>query len=456
MIEQGIPNEPDVTNPGNIVVFSFPKKAPETSVMRNDIGAIDQLNHYRMIRNHWCDHNPSCFAGEERFITADGVMSFVDSVGTKQMVLTQDGFKEAEIKSFGKQRIWEIEIMKHRKTKIIRTTGDHLFPVSDAMRRWAGQQTKTYETRNLPLNKQFVSVVPKLEFQFNLEGFLHGVVFGDGTSRQSSNGPICSIALCDKKRVLSKFFEEFGAKPIERDNFNQTRIYSLKYDWKSLPDETVKSKSYLQSFVAGWFATDGSVDRKVISLSSSVAENLQWLVDKGPIFGIYLNYWKDLGKKYQSVSFIKSNLTPAFFIREDQQTMFSESSIGKFWNIKSIKETDDYEEVYCAVEPESNHFVLEGNILTHNCTIYVKPDEWLAVGDWVYRNWDDVGGLSFLPYSDHIYKQAPFCEISSEEYYALEDAFPNIDFSVIHQYESDDNTTATHELACSAGGCMIN
>lgn len=456
MVDQGIPHEPDVMNPNNIMVFSFPKRTPETSVMRNDISAIDQLNHYRMVRDNWCEHNPSCFAGNERFITENGMMSFADAVGTRQQVLTSDGFKEAEIKSFGKQKIWEIEVMKHRKTKVIRTTGNHLFPVSYAMQRWAGYKTKTYETQNLPIGKQFISIVPVIDFKFELEGFLHGVVFGDGTSHQSSNGPICSIALCGKKRVLSRFFEEFGAKPIERDDIDQTRVYSLKYDWKSLPDETVKSRSYLQSFVAGWMATDGSIGHGVISLSSSVSSNLQWLVDNGPRFGIYVNHWVDSGKKYQSVSFIKSNLVPEFFIREEQRDKFSEKVIDKFWNIKSIRETDDYEEVYCVNEPKTNHFVLEGNILTHNCTIYVKPDEWLAVGDWIYRNWDDVGGVSFLPHSDHIYKQAPFSEISQEEYHALEESFPEIDFSSIHQYETDDNTTATHELACVSGVCSIN
>ena len=88
-------------------------------------------------------------------------------------------------------------------------------------------------------------------------------------------------------------------------------------------------------------------------------------------------------------------------------------------------------------------------------TVYVKPDEWLEVGAWVYKNWDDVGGISFLPHSDHNYKQAPFSEISSEEFHALEEAFPDIDFSKIVEYEKDDHTTATHELACVAGACSI-
>lgn len=111
-----------------------------------------------------------------------------------------------------------------------------------------------------------------------------------------------------------------------------------------------------------------------------------------------------------------------------------------------------------AIDQLNHYRMVRDHWCEHNpsITIYVKPDEWLAVGDWIYRNWDDVGGVSFLPYSDHIYKQAPFSEISQEEYHALEEAFPEIDFSVIHQYESDDNTTATHELACVSGACSIS
>jgi ribonucleotide reductase alpha subunit len=88
-------------------------------------------------------------------------------------------------------------------------------------------------------------------------------------------------------------------------------------------------------------------------------------------------------------------------------------------------------------------------------TIYVREDEWMEVGAWVYRNWDYVGGLSFLPYSDHIYKQAPYQEISKEEYDAAVAAFPKIDFSKLSDVELDDGTTGSKELACSGGMCEL-
>lgn len=89
-------------------------------------------------------------------------------------------------------------------------------------------------------------------------------------------------------------------------------------------------------------------------------------------------------------------------------------------------------------------------------TISVGQDEWLKVGNWVYENWDIVGGLSFLPRSDHHYKLAPYEEISKETYESMAKNFPEIDFSKIVLYEYDDTTTGSKELACSAGKCEID
>ncbi len=89
-------------------------------------------------------------------------------------------------------------------------------------------------------------------------------------------------------------------------------------------------------------------------------------------------------------------------------------------------------------------------------TISVASDEWLKVGTWVYDNWDMVGGLSFLPKSDHVYQLAPYEEITKERYEQMAKNFPEIDFSKIVLYEYDDRTTGSKELACSAGTCEID
>lgn len=89
-------------------------------------------------------------------------------------------------------------------------------------------------------------------------------------------------------------------------------------------------------------------------------------------------------------------------------------------------------------------------------TVYVKEHEWLAVGDWVYNNFDTLSGVSFLPYSDHIYKQAPYQQLTKEEYERAKEEMPGeVDWSKLSHFEKEDMTVNTKELACVAGQCEI-
>jgi len=90
-------------------------------------------------------------------------------------------------------------------------------------------------------------------------------------------------------------------------------------------------------------------------------------------------------------------------------------------------------------------------------TISVREEEWPAVGAWVYDHFDELSGISFLPHSDHVYKQAPYQDCSKEEYEELLAKMPkHIDWNELSKYEKRDTTTGSQELACSAaGGCEI-
>ncbi|MEK7190538.1 MAG: ATP cone domain-containing protein [Patescibacteria group bacterium] len=100
---------------------------------------------------------------------------------------------------------------------------------------------------------------------------------------------------------------------------------------------------------------------------------------------------------------------------------------------------------------------LKEHFVEHNpsATIYVGPDEWIAVGNFVYENWDWIGGLSFLPRSEHVYQLAPYEAITKEEYERRSKAIGKIDFSKLSQYEATDNTTGAKEFACVSGVCEI-
>ena len=89
-------------------------------------------------------------------------------------------------------------------------------------------------------------------------------------------------------------------------------------------------------------------------------------------------------------------------------------------------------------------------------TISVKENEWMDVGAWVYKNFDWMSGVSFLPFSDHTYKQAPYQDCSKKEYNDMNKTMPkSVDWTELSKYESSDMTEGAQELACAAGFCEI-
>jgi ribonucleoside-diphosphate reductase alpha chain len=88
-------------------------------------------------------------------------------------------------------------------------------------------------------------------------------------------------------------------------------------------------------------------------------------------------------------------------------------------------------------------------------TVYVKEKEWMGVGAWVWDNFDILSGVSFLPHSDHSYKQAPYQEISQSQYEDALAEMPEIDWSRLSDYEKDDETSGSQELACTGGSCEL-
>lgn len=89
-------------------------------------------------------------------------------------------------------------------------------------------------------------------------------------------------------------------------------------------------------------------------------------------------------------------------------------------------------------------------------TIYVKPEEWTEVGDWVYDNFDEVSGVSFLPHSEHTYQQAPYQDLTVSEYEEWTTRMPtDVPWHMLQAYELEDSTTSAQDLACVAGACDI-
>ena len=89
-------------------------------------------------------------------------------------------------------------------------------------------------------------------------------------------------------------------------------------------------------------------------------------------------------------------------------------------------------------------------------TISVKDDEWMEVGAFVYKYFDEMSGVSFLPHSDHVYQQAPYQDCDKATYQELSKSMPkSIDWGLLAGYEVEDNTSGMQTMACSADSCEI-
>ncbi len=138
---------------------------------------------------------------------------------------------------------------------------------------------------------------------------------------------------------------------------------------------------------------------------------------------------------------------------DDANTYVFEFPVASPDRSKEAKFKDDF----TAIEQLEYWKMVKMNYTEHNpsATISVGEDEWISVVDWVQKNWDIVGGLSFLPRSNHVYRLPPYETITKEEYEARMSRFPRIDYSKLMAYERHDESDMKRELACAGGSCEI-
>jgi ribonucleoside-diphosphate reductase alpha chain len=151
----------------------------------------------------------------------------------------------------------------------------------------------------------------------------------------------------------------------------------------------------------------------------------------------YTQALKDMGVKWE-VDLMKPNTGTVFYFPQEapENSVFRDDRTA----IEQLEHWLVFQRYWCEHKP--------------SITVYVKEHEWLEVAAWVYKHFDEVSGISFLPHSDHTYKQAPFTEVSKEEWEALKATTPTkYDFSNI--IEEEDTTKGSQELACSSGVCSI-
>jgi ribonucleoside-diphosphate reductase alpha chain len=111
-----------------------------------------------------------------------------------------------------------------------------------------------------------------------------------------------------------------------------------------------------------------------------------------------------------------------------------------------------------AVEQLERWLTYKRHWCEHNpsCTVTVKEHEWIDVGAWVYEHFDELTGVSFLPHTEHIYKQAPFMEVDKQEFTKANKLMPkDLDWTRLGAYETSDQTVGSQTMACTSGECEI-
>jgi ribonucleoside-triphosphate reductase len=86
----------------------------------------------------------------------------------------------------------------------------------------------------------------------------------------------------------------------------------------------------------------------------------------------------------------------------------------------------------------------------------VRKDEWFEVGAFVYEHFDEMSGVSFLPYNEHIYQQAPYQEMTKHDYDVMMSIMPDkLDWSKLSEYETEDTTKSSQTFACTGDVCEV-
>jgi intein/homing endonuclease len=338
-----------------------------------------------------------CFVGETEVITKLGSQKFSDIVNTTQSLLMKDGtWKDAPIRHYGKQQIYKLTLSRAGMTKVIRTTKNHKWIIRLPNKREVIVNTIDLKTKDI-----IPSIYGKHTFEFmENEGIARGFVFGDGYANYKGKRiPYDSAAqFCGAKdEEMVKYFDNMGRS--RRKNKGHLNIHGLPFEWKTeIPNIFDYSSNYIYGWLAGYFAADGTVGKNgQVVMYSAKRKNIEAFKNLCQTIGIgtyEIREWsrKGFGKEetiLYSLGLIRTTLPSEFFLLKHHRNNNFIPKFEPYWSVVSVEVEDKYEDVYCTEVEGYESFVLDGNILTHNCKYgddRAKPtDIWTNSTTWTPR-----------------------------------------------------------------------
>lgn len=323
----------------------------------------------------------NCFDEQTQFIARDGVRSFADyRDGDEVEVLTHTGaWRSAVVRSYGEQRLYDIEIKRGGATYKVRATKDHRWLLRDG-----GETTELAEGDTL---LGAPSVFREFSYDdadpFERLYWCYGFVYGDGTRVKGKDGTYRSsmVRLCGHASKYAERFVELGFKtsqPLSCDG--DFMAYTGKY-LKTAPDPSVDSPELIRAFVAGYLAADGERNSnyktegstsKYVSIQVTGEEECDFVRRCFPVAGVYVISEKELtGQVTNYTGEDGRPYTVSFRIYAgDLQARTS----GAAFRVASITPST-MEQVWCLEVEDDHSFVLPFGVSTGNCTVaYVdKP-----------------------------------------------------------------------------------
>jgi len=309
----------------------------------------------------------NCFSGDTKFFGHDALMTLRDAAEAGEIkVRTYDGrLKSATVQSFGKQPTQAIVFKPCGRRSNFNleyvATPNHNWILSDGSRTTSLQvgdkvTITPYKSKPDPSKDVFYSWSE--EYQ---HGFVHGLIFGDGT-RHTYYPDRHFIRLCGEKnkkytRILERITGYISTTSPPSYNGDQVVTIKSAKNLKRLPEDT-DTLEYRQGFLDGWIAADGHTKENggSVGLDSQNHEAIDWAIERAPLLGYCVT-----GDYYSPV--METNLG----IRSAPIRRLSLSRKAITYIVKEIHELEE-KEVFCVTEPDSSSFTLEGGMPTGNCS----------------------------------------------------------------------------------------
>jgi hypothetical protein len=346
-----------------------------------------------------------CLAGDTEVVTRDGVLPIRALVGRHKLLVPQIGklgglahrgkFYEAEVRSFGVQQLWEIKLRRWKSTRVVHATAEHRWFVTSGPQ-WDDPRKYERTTQQLRVGDRLriLRACPPAKEQCMPVAVSQGFVFGDGSCGRTDERPAYVTFYGKKDRALLPYFNTKARKVMVRSELNGKtiakksafHIYGLPRFWKQLPPIN-ESRAFLLSWLAGYFAADGSVSKTGQAvLESADRDALKFARDAAAVCGV--GYTKiqrrmRLGKGKRPAALYRFCLRladlPDWFFVMDHHRQHSQaarrSKTDQPWIVEGVRALKRKEEVFCAIVPGAQAFGLSEDLMTGNCPFG-------SLGDW--------------------------------------------------------------------------